>query len=487
MASTIEFLKPKNFPLSVNECTAVALAVMSVFMLYTIVVGATPLPLYGLALGISAWFIFYYPEVGLLISLVSTMWFERFFTLASVVINGVEYKLYPLDIVLTLTGISIVWQIYNNRLPAWRSLRRGTLDTAILIFGAACCVSLGLSLFKSLDHALAFGTFKNYFLYAIVYGYALILLDTPATWQRLINWLSVGGIGVLAFLAYGILSGSGLWTEYAPLSTSGTRLLAQSHAFFLFLFGSILTARFLWPNEAPPALRSPLVNYLWAAVAVGIVVSLQRHLWVCAVALMAVWLTALPTKLRDALARPLGRAVLAALAAATVSIGLIVLLSGHLPSQVANIGNIVRERTSIMLIVTQADSSARWRLAAWRAGLALWASQPIFGTGVGQEIFGYSQVYPFLVAARELHNDYLGILIQLGLFGLGALVYWFVLILRLLVRAWKQPSSQLFIWGSWILTFMAVFGVSIYWDTNFFIIWWWVALAGLRFTLTQPA
>jgi O-antigen ligase len=252
------------------------------------------------------------------------------------------------------------------------------------------------------------------------------------------------------------------------------------------LFGIILTARFLWPKQAPRALSKDVIYFLWAAVALGIVVSLQRHLWLAGAVLVTIWLLVLPKVDRARLWHPLSRALAACAIGLFVALGAVVVWSGHLPLQAAHVVQVLRERTSLNLILNQEDSSARWRFAAWRAGLGLWVGQPIVGTGLGQEIFGYNQIYPFQVAARELHNDYLGILIQLGLVGLAAVVYWFVVIVRTMVSAWQRERTPLlFVSGSMLLLFFMIFGVSIYWDTNFFVMWWWLALAGLRFSSTD--
>lgn len=481
---SLDFLKPKKFPLSVNQCAGLALVIMSAFMLYTVLVGDS-LPLYAAAMLLTGWFIFYYPEVGIIVALVSTMWWERYFTLAPVLVNGTAYKFYPLDMVLMFVGLSLLWHYYSGQLPPPRQRRLLRLDWAIILFGVVCALGFARSLFKPIDPALAFGTFKNYWLYAVVYLYAVLIFDSSAAWERLKRWLYIGGLGVLVFLAYGIASGHGLWTEFEPLSTVGVRLLAQSHAFYLLLFGILLMAEWLWGEKFKSPSRA-FAPWLLGLVVLGLGVSLQRHLWVAAAALVLLWLIFLPERERQILGRLCGRAAVFAATLALAYVWIFMLLFGRLPASVLRSVQVVRERVSIALILQQEDSSSRWRLAAWRAGLGLWARSPIFGTGLGQEIFGYDQTFPFTVAARELHNNYLGILIQLGVLGLGVVAYWFYLLLDMLFALWKKAAGDrpafVFVWGSVAAVFVMVFSVSIYWDTNFFIFWWWLALAAVRFS-----
>lgn len=486
MAFSIDFLNPKKFPLSVNQCAGVALVIMSVFMLYTILVGSS-LPLYAAVIFLTGWFVFYYPEVGIIVALVSTLWFERYFTLAPLLIGGTAYKLYPLDVILILVGASLLWHYYSGQRPWPDKPRFRRLDGAIILFGIVCIFGLARALFKFIDPALAFGTFKNYWLYAIMYLYVVCIFDNAESWARLTRWLLAGGLGVLIFLIYGLASGHGLWTEYEPLSTVGVRLLAQSHAFYLLLFGIWLMAEWLWPKILKTRRARAWIPWLLGLAALGLGVSLQRHLWLAAAALVVLWLIFLPASQRRVLAALLGRLAVVIGAFALVYVWIFILLFGRLPSTVLRGAQVARERVSVALVLKQEDSSSRWRLSAWRAGLGFWVRNPVFGTGLGQEIVGYDQTHQFTVAARELHNNYLGILIQLGIVGLGVVAYWFFGLLRLLARLWPAAvgdrSSFIFIWGSVALVMMMVFSVSIYWDTNFFVIWWWLALAAVRFAM----
>ncbi|MDO8626620.1 MAG: O-antigen ligase family protein [Candidatus Magasanikbacteria bacterium] len=488
MRLNIDFLRPKNFPLSVDQCVGLALSVMTGFLLYSVAIDFN-LPIYLFATVLTGWFIFYYPEVGLIVALLSTLWFERWFTLAPIVFGGTVYKLYPLDVILALVGLSILWHIYTGQMPR-PSFKRFKLDTAILLFGAVCFFSYAASWFKPTDPALAFGTFKNYFLYAVVYLYSIILFNSSESWARLMRWLKIGGFGLLFFLLLGVLRGQGMWSEAQTLSTAGARLLAQSHAFYFLLFALWLGVAYLWPQNQWWRVSRKTLWWLLLLAVFGVVVSLQRHLWLTGTIILVTWFIFLESAERRRLLSIIGWALGAAALAGLIYMWILLLLFGRLPASVSKTANIIQQRASLSMMLNQGDTSANWRWAAWRGGLKLWAVHPIIGTGLGQKIYGYDKTYLFEVAARELHNNYLGILVQMGLLGAAATAYWFWRLLKLLYALWQKAAASSLApfvlgWGSVVLVFMIVFSVSVYWDTNFLIIWWWLALAALRFAAVE--
>jgi O-antigen ligase len=222
-------------------------------------------------------------------------------------------------------------------------------------------------------------------------------------------------------------------------------------------------------------------------VLLGVVVSLVRHLWGALAVIFVLWLWYLTKEKRLILFKFAGRIFLTVGVFFILYVWLFSLIGGNITDSLNKPLFILKQRTAMSSIVNLADSSFAWRVSAWRAGFGMFLHSPIWGTGLGQNIFGYAGVTPFEVPARDLHNNYLGILVQLGLLGLGAVGYWFIYLLKMLNSLWQKFKDQnsfvtrlLFTWGSTVILFMIVFAVSVYWDMNLFIIWWWVALASVR-------
>jgi len=168
------------------------------------------------------------------------------------------------------------------------------------------------------------------------------------------------------------------------------------------------------------------------------------------------------------------------------------LATGSAPRFVNKYVYILKERASFGNVVSLQDESFRWRVSAWLAGLSLWRSSPVWGIGLGHPITGYDELYFFEIPPRDLHNNYLGIFVQAGLLGFAAIVYWFVYLLRCLNRIWDRLKNSdnfetklFFVWGNAVLLFMIVFSISVYWDINLFIVWWWLSLAAMRYLAQQ--
>jgi len=155
---------------------------------------------------------------------------------------------------------------------------------------------------------------------------------------------------------------------------------------------------------------------------------------------------------------------------------------------------VVGQRASVGSVTQLEDTSFRWRVSAWRAGLYLLTSNPLMGVGFGYTVEGYDETTPFSIPLRDLHNNYLGILIQLGIVGLLFVTIWFLYLLRALVRTWRMYVNRdpihtvwTFMSGSMLVLFMIVFSISVYWDVNLFIVWWWISLGFVRFLYYKKA
>ena len=139
-------------------------------------------------------------------------------------------------------------------------------------------------------------------------------------------------------------------------------------------------------------------------------------------------------------------------------------------------------------VTSGGDSSFHWRLTVWKVGFSAWITHPFLGLGLGYRITGLENNWPFDIALREIHNDYLAMLYQMGVVGLIAVLEFIVFLWYNFFRERSylldnDPLDGRLFFSFWSMTilFMIGFFVSVYWDVNFFVIWWWIAIAGLRF------
>lgn len=471
-----------------RQWTILAMGVMGLFIVSSILFGQS-LFLYLLALLVSSVAIFLFPEIGLFLTVVMTMWFERFFTLQPLLFERESYKIYPLDIILAITGISLLLHFLGRRY-SWKLHR---FDIPILLFIGVVGFRALPTLIHDVDMGLAFSSVKNYALYGIVYVFAVLLLKTKEDWKEFMHWFVIGGIGLFFFLFYGIVQGVGLWSEYTPLSTFGSRLIAGTHVFYLVLFGLFLFARKLWDTPEERDRLTKLFPFLLFLVAIGILVSLVRHLWIGLFVLSILWLFLLPRNARKSFIALVLQAGGIIGGAALLYVLAVLVVTGRIPVEVTKVVYALQERLSVASVVHLTDSSFGWRVAMWQAALGLWKGSPLFGIGFGYNVIGFFETTPFVIPVRDLHNNYLGILLQTGIIGFAAVVYWFWDLLVTLKWEWRRRRERgdvfervmLFTWGNTILLFMILFSISVYWDINLFIIWWWIALAAVRWTVVE--
>jgi O-antigen ligase len=428
-----------------------------------------------------------HPQVGIFTILICTMWFERYFTLAPITVGSEIFKIYPLDFCILFLALSLAARFVEGKIK----FRAQALDWFILVFGGVCTLSLLSSYWRGLDMAVAIGTYKNYFLYAVLYLVCTIILQTKEDWARLLNWLIVAGFGLFFFLFYGLIAGHGLWSEYTPLSTAGERLIAGTHIFYLMLFFFWLAAAYLYREIKEK-------DKFWSIAAIvgmslsglALVVSLVRHLWLAVPAVLIFWIMFLPTMRR----RLKFLILIGVVGALTAALTLIFIFSGRAihgtdaGQTFANTSQVLAERTDMQNVTSGGDSSFHWRLTVWKVGFSAWITHPFLGLGLGYRITGLENNWPFDIALREIHNDYLAMLYQMGVVGLIAVLEFIVFLWYNFFRERSylldnDPLDGRLFFSFWSMTilFMIGFLVSVYWDVNFFVIWWWIAIAGLRF------
>lgn len=454
---------------------------LAVLLVATMVVGFSPIILIVLIFLVGL-FLFKEPKLGLGLVLILTMVFERFFTLTPLVLDyNLVYKIYPLDIVLVLAVIAWLIDLKFNR-PKTKWLF-GWPEKILLLFVAAMAVNFIRSLFDlNADLSVAFGTFKNYAFYPLFYFWIIYSVQKPGDLIKLIQRLLWAGVALIAFIALGLILGQGLWTEYTPLSTAGTRLLAGTHAFYLTLV-MIITLTLLAFKKFKNANLVILLLWLWFF---GVLSSLMRHLWLALVfgALCLLWL--IPKENKKSLGRFIlknGLAVIALIAVLALLVSLFSLTEGNLAQQIyANFQNLIARIISI--IANTADTSVNWRLSLWQSAINSWSNNPLFGLGLGRKIPLEMTSFRTFEEVRNIHNSPLAITVQTGLVGLGLFV---ALVMTILIAGWLKIKKMKAALKPYYLGIMAAVLVTVfcsffqpYLETNLFAIFFWFFLALLR-------
>ncbi|MFA5880389.1 MAG: hypothetical protein WC860_09540, partial [Candidatus Margulisiibacteriota bacterium] len=125
------------------------------------------MPLYILCLGVASIFIFKKAEVGLYTIIILTFIFGFSFGLLPIVWDDDVYKIYPIDILTIITGLSFLLSKFRH--PEIKIKMGGRLGILILIFIIYCIFSLVYGVASGGEFNLAFSTLKNYALYAVFF------------------------------------------------------------------------------------------------------------------------------------------------------------------------------------------------------------------------------------------------------------------------------------------------------------------------------
>ncbi|MFH1145735.1 MAG: O-antigen ligase family protein [bacterium] len=428
---------------------------------------------------LSAWIIFYHPVSGLTASILTTMVWERWFTLSPIVLFNTSYKLYPLDIILFLVVVSLILHAVFH--PLRHSYRLSSLDKSVLVWIAI--VSL-VAVVSNNSFVTVISAWKNYVFYAIIYFLAVWLFHDSKRLQTFSSQFITTSVFLLVFLVIGILLGRGLWSEYTPLSTSGTRLLASTHAYYISLAGFLLLVQALFKRYLISAVTS------WSVLAcqtIGLAVSLFRNLWLgVAVAFSQLFLSA-STFVRQRLTVIFlkGFGLLAVLAViATILFQAYPDASVWHSEQLSSMGERLSTFTQPTVIP---DDSTAWRLSAWQGALSNWLESPVWGKGLGAVVrFKYNEKDQEIVSAG-LHNDWLAFLTQMGVLGLGAILAVLFFAYRASRNVIRNPllhSTQVFPlllgWTGILTIFVVAAFFGTYFDTNLLSIFFWLSLGMIR-------
>lgn len=421
-----------------------------------------------------------YPRAGLLAALVTTLFFERFFTLLPLVVGETTYKLYPLDVLIVATLVGALLYLVRQPLPKdfWQ-----TSDAWLFLFIGYCVALFGVSLFllPNTDAGLAFGTVKQYVFYPLLVWLIPFFIRTKGDlifWAKHI-FVAVLGLGI--FLVIGVLRGGGLWTEYTPLTTSGVRLIAFPHGFYAAL--AFLTLVLWHPTYTGKKFQPGQFLAAGSLLAVMVLASLMRHLWLgLGVVFTASFLFYIRHPYSLKMLRYFFLLSIPVVMLTSVLWFLVALMpDSHLAIRSEQVTSVVTDRVSS--IGNKYDESLAWREAAWASAIKAFKKMPLTGIGFGQqvpvELGGDYQEY---IEVRDIHNSWLALVVQTGVLGLiffGGFIVSLLWPLLGFIRLRRYHEVHFIVLA--LVAFQSlVFLSQPYLETNLLSIWFWVTLGVAR-------
>lgn len=433
-------------------------------------------PIWVVGMGIGAVLSAVYPRAGLYALILLTVIFERFFTLAGVVMGRSEIKLYPLDILLVAVIAGTFFSVLQGKIVYhWRKT-----DSYVATFVALVACYLGMSfVLAGSAPGVAISSAKQYGFYSLLYFTAAALISSKKQLKELGAVVFAGGIAVVWFIMYGILHRQGLWSEFTPLSTEGVRTLAFSHGYYLSMICLLGLAYLAHKrNTFSPMLASLLL--LWM---IGIFGSMMRHLWLSLALAVAALIVFFAQDNRNRLRAYAKKYALA------LSFSLVFLLYGMslfpnspLSHSVLSMGDALGSRITSMANASE-DESFAWRSAVWQqASKAYWES-PLLGIGFGRIVPVEIGSYHDFVEVRNMHNSFLAIFVQMGI--AGSLIFSCIVFSAVAGIVGKKIRDMDLRIGAYagltILIFqLAAFLFQPYLETNLLGIFFWINLGILK-------
>lgn len=413
--------------------------VLGILSIWTAISGATPAPFFLLVFGLAFLSAVLFPRAGMMALIVSTVLFQRFFTQAPLVYHDVLIKLYPLD---ALLGGSLLFLIASFFIKRGHQSRWLPFDKWLLVFFGYVSILLLVTVFGGGlgDGAIAFSTWKNYVFYGCFYFVAREIFSGANGRRVLGKTFFLAVAAALIFLVIGIVRGDGLWTEFNPLSTSGIRILDFPHA----LYFSLVFLSLLFLSASSQKIFGRFQKFftfvLPVLLFIGIIGSLMRHLWIALFVGMVVGFVFLPVQMK---ARLIRKSVVLFGIFTIVGVLGIALLTLAPQSQVARqssyaVASLVERVISVS--APGIDESVAWRGSVWQSAIGSFSQNPLFGTGLGQNVPVELGDYHDFVVVRNIHNSWLALFVQTGFVGSLFFLLFFLGLVKSLAR--KVVSSD---------------------------------------------
>ncbi|MFA6160294.1 MAG: O-antigen ligase family protein [Parcubacteria group bacterium] len=465
---------PKNsqkLNIDIETISAIFIIIfVSAFILANFFVGFI-LPLYILAMGISLALTLFFPRSGLFALTFLTIIFERFFTLSTIIMGKVEYKIYPLDIILLAIFISVLIQLI------FKIIKSVHMQKSDYLLGAFIFLNIFYFFFSThiikADSILAFSTLKNYAFYPLIYFTTFILIRNADDLKRFFQFFLTGAIFIISFIIYGALNGEGLWTQFTPLSTEGVRILAFTHGLYLSLaFISALVYLIFQKG------KKNLFYWLLAIWGIGIVGTMMRHLWISLISTMFLIYILLSKENRKKMREISYRYIFLFLC---LGIFVFYVMSMNPSSKIytgfQNTTKAVFQRGA-SIGKAKTDESFAWRKLVWNASYKEFQKNPILGIGTGKKVYAETESYRDYIEVRNIHNSYLSIFIQLGILGIGIFLLFLYSNIKELIQSITIRENIFYKFS--VLGALSIFVIALcfqpYLETNLLSIFFWIAL-----------
>lgn len=416
--------------------------------------------------------------LGLSLIIVLTMIFERYFTLQGLIIDRSVIKFYLLDIIICLSYLAL---FINYKIGKQKKRMIFGLPEKIL---AIWLILVGIYLIRSIfdinaDFEPAFSSFKNYFFYPLLYFFIIFAIDSSKKLKDTVHLILLTAIGVSAFIFIGFVNGQGLWTEFTPLSTVGTRYLAGTHAYYLTLAFAMGLPLLIYDRLRNKSFALGIMG-LWT---LGITVSLMRHLWLAIAASLVATFILLDRKFKKTYLKFLSQAGLIA-----TTMIIIIILGTSLFYFQGSMDNINRDISALSSRIAtiadlSTDTSANWRQDVWYDAKKAWLTNPVYGVGFGHSMLIDDGTYQTFEEIRNIHNSPLAVTVQMGLIGIFIFI---IFIASVIISSYKKiyviDDLKPYYIGimAAISIFLVVFLFQPYLETNMMSIWLWILLGLLR-------
>ncbi|MFA6533561.1 MAG: O-antigen ligase family protein [Patescibacteria group bacterium] len=421
-----------------------------------------------------------YPAIGAYVIVFCTLVFERWFTLQSIPWGDQLIKFYPLDLIIVFWLVAVVIRLLaGEQKPVWPNRK---LVWGLGIFFAVVLLNFIRAIFaKEIDLALAFSTVKNFALYGVIYWLMINSLLNREQWRRFCGALLAGGLALCYFVVYGFLTGRGLWIEYVPLSTWGTRLLGGPHSFYLLIL-IILLISWLVGSERRFSRQDYLYLALLLVFGLGLVGSLQRHLWLALPLGLGVTLWFYRPAERWRFLRLAGLGVMAVVFILALSFWLASWESSNFLLGSDIIKSLQLRVVSFFNSAVE-DSSAYWRVRSWQQAWEWFKTNPLFGVGLGRLLNFQVDDVKHYIPMRDLHNDFVSVAVQMGLAGILAFLFMLLQIGRSFLAVYRRlPTADRLVYTgffSLVVVFFFVANFGVYLDLNLYVVWLWLFLGSL--------
>ncbi len=457
--------------------------VVGIFCLYNFLHGFNAI-LYGLSIFVTFFLCLFYPRAGIYSMVILTFVFERFFTLVPIYLDRTLYKIYPLDFFIIAIAAGTILKLVYDKCHHKQITKFSFSEYAFLVVLAWIAFEwvFHFLIKKPENNLIAFSTFKNYFFYPILYFLVIYLFPDKKELSRLLNAFIAGGVIVTTFVVIGAIRGEGLWSEYTPLSTSGTRILAFTHAFYLQMALIILLIKQIYLSNSFKR-HYILIASVWL---IGIVGSLMRHLWIALTITFITLIFLVEKETKKRMLKIFGHAAFIVVISVSTALYLAMLFPNNdLSKGIASGFSNVEERI-FSTFNTQGDESLNWRQNVWQSAVQKWiASSPIMGTGFGSFVsVEIGPKYRSFVEMRDLHNSVLAFVIQTGLIGFVLLAVYLISIILTLLKKLKTKDERenYLVFASLVL--LVNYGVAFlfqpYLEINLLGIFFWIILAIAR-------